>query len=270
VTQRSTVASPTVRRSLGIRTTDTYGFVLILFLLDYGALSTVNGTGWGRVIIVLLLGSTLWYTLRASQARRIWQLLAIIYLVTSTLSALISLFVPEADVFSQFITIVGGLLLIITPFVILRRIGSHPVITTQTVLGAMCVYLLIGFCFAFIYSAIAFFSSTPFFQEQPPATINDYLFFSYSTLTTVGYGNLIPAGHLGQTGAMLEALFGQIYLVIIVARLVSLWGQARPPSDVRRPRGQDSEGGSGMSNLSAQSDAHQSALEDEAGPGRSD
>ena len=106
-------------------------------------------------------------------------------------------------------------------------------ISTETVLGAICVYLLIGFSFSFIYSGVAYVSSTPFFAGLSEASSNDYLFFSYSTLTTVGYGNLVPAGSVGQTFAMLEALFGQIYLVIVVARLVSLWGQERPGAPLR-------------------------------------
>src|SRR5262249_59285017 len=68
-----------------------------------------------------------------------------------------------------------------------------------------------------------------FFEEQLQSRpMSDFLFFSFTTLTTVGYGNLIPAGPLGQALAMVEALLGQIYLVVIVARSVSLWGQDRP------------------------------------------
>jgi hypothetical protein len=270
-TLQSSAAPPTIPRGVGgVRPTDTYGLVLVLILLDYTALSTVNDTGWGRLLLVLLLGLTLWYTLRVSQARRIWQVLTLIYLATSTLSALISLFAPGADVFSQALTIVGGLLLIVTPFVILRRIASDPVVTTETVLGTVCVYLLLGFCFAFIYTAIGFLSPTPFFQSQSTATANDYLFFSYTTLTTVGYGNLVPAGNLGQTGAMLEALFGQIYLVIVVARLVSLWGQARPPTDLRHPRSANAQGSDGASSQTTVGpDATPRAVDREAGPDRS-
>ena len=53
-------------------------------------------------------------------------------------------------------------------------------------------------------------------------------YYSFVTLTTVGYGNLVPASNLGQTLAMLEAMLGQVYLVIVVSRLVSLWGRAVP------------------------------------------
>lgn len=210
------------------RPADSFGLVILLLVLDYIAVSAVFVSEWGRVIIIILLGTTLLFALHTSRSRRIWQLLAVFYLVASTLLTLASIVAPGAHDLSPQITIVGGLLLIITPVAILRRIGTHRVVTTETVLGAVCVYLLIGFSFAFIYLAIGYFSGTPFFGSQVQATANDYLFFSYTTLTTVGYGNLVPVSSLGQTFAMLEALFGQIYLVIIVARLVSLWGQERP------------------------------------------
>jgi hypothetical protein len=213
---------------LAYRLTDTYGLVLVLIVTDYVAASALTTGGWGRFVTVVLLGATILLTLRVSRSRRIWQLLAVIYLLVSAVSSLLSEVTPSTDTITQHITIFGGILLLVTPLAILRHIASHPVVTTETVLGAVCVYLLIGFSFAFIYSGIALLSPSPFFQGQAPATINNTLFFSYTTLTTVGYGDLVPAKSIGQTFAMLEALFGQIYLILIVARLVSLWGQERP------------------------------------------
>jgi hypothetical protein len=215
---------------LAYRLTDTYGLVLALIAVDYLVVSTIYAGGWLRVAAVFFLGSTVVLTLRVSRAPRIWQILAVVYLVSSVLTAIVSEVAPGPDTVSQAISILAGVLLFVTPFVILRHIASHPVITTETVLGAVSVYLLIGFSFAFLYTGIAALSSMPFFAEDAPATLNNTLFFSYTTLTTVGYGNLVPAGSLGQTCAMLEALIGQIYLVLIVARLVALWGQPRPPA----------------------------------------
>lgn len=216
-----------------IRPTDSYGIVLLLIVVDYVAVSALTGSSWGRLAIVVLLGATLVFALRTSQARRIWQLLAIVYLLVSTLLTLISILAPGPIDVSRQTSNVGGLLLLITPGVILRRIFTHRVVTTETVLGAVCVYLLFGFSFAFLFMAVGLVSATPFFAGQAQPTANDYLFFSYTTLTTVGYGNLVPAGSVGQSFAMLEALFGQIYLVIVVARLVSLWGQQRPGASAR-------------------------------------
>jgi hypothetical protein len=210
------------------RPLDSYGTVLVLTILDYLAVSTLANSTRGKVIIVVLHGVTLLFALRTSGVRRIWITLAFVYLLVSTLLALASVALPGAIDASQQTSLVGGLLLIVTPLVIARRISTHRVVSTETVLGAVCVYLLLGFSFTFIYSAIGSFDSAPFFIGHLHATPNDYLFFSYTTLTTVGYGNLVPEGAVGQTFAMLEALTGQIYLVIVVARLVSLWGQARP------------------------------------------
>jgi hypothetical protein len=221
-----------------LRPLDSYGVLLLLILVDYVALSALSGGSWGRLVLVVLLGVTLVFALRTSHARRIWQLLAILYLLASTVLTLVSIVGPRASDLSQLISNVGGLLLLITPIAISRRIFSHRVVTTETVLGAVCVYLLLGFSFAFIFMGIGSVGHVPFFAEQAHATANDYLFFSYTTLTTVGYGNLVPAGSVGQSFAMVEALSGQIYLVIVVARLVSLWGQQRPEQPPRHERSQ--------------------------------
>jgi hypothetical protein len=214
---------------------ESYGLVLVLIIADYILVSTLIDTTWGRVLSVFSLGATLWITVRVSRAPRIWQLLAFTYVLVSTFSAIAGALVSGAAAALQAISVLAGLLLIGTPFIVLRRISMDKVVTTETVLGAVSVYLLIGFSFAFIYSAVALLiHPAPFFTGVPRTTLNSTLFFSYTTLTTVGYGNLVPAGSLGQTFAMLEALFGQIYLVLIVARLVSLWGKERRTRNSRQ------------------------------------
>lgn len=212
---------------------DSFGTVLVLTILDYLAVSTLTNRRWGSVIIVVLLGVTLWFALRTSEAGRIWSTLAVIFLIASSVLTLVSAVVPATAGVGQTASLIGGLLLIVTPMTIARRVSTHRVVTTETVLGALCVYLLLGFSFAYIYAAIGSLNAAPFFAGHSHATINDFLFFSYTTLTTVGYGNLVPAGTVGQTFAMLEALTGQIYLVIVVARLVSLWGQERSNAESR-------------------------------------
>ena len=69
--------------------------------------------------------------------------------------------------------------------------------------------------------AIGGFGSSPFFAEQAHTNISDYLYFSFVTLTTVGYGDLTAAGGLGRAVAVIEALTGQLYLVTVVALVVS-------------------------------------------------
>ena len=93
----------------------------------------------------------------------------------------------------------------------------------RTILGAVSVYALLGLLFALFYFAVGRWSDDEFFTGVAEARSSDYLFFSYTTLTSTGYGNLIPAGTIGQSFAVLEMLVGQIFLVTLVAGLVSLW-----------------------------------------------
>jgi hypothetical protein len=107
---------------------------------------------------------------------------------------------------------------------ILRRVivGARQV-DFRTILGAISVFTLMGLLFAFLYVAISRWSDHEYFTRVAHAASSDYLFFSYTTLTTTGYGNLVPAGKVGQSLAVLEMLVGQIFLVTLVAGLVSLW-----------------------------------------------
>ena len=100
----------------------------------------------------------------------------------------------------------------------------------RTILGAISVFTLLGLLFAFLYVFFSRWTHSDFFTGVHHAPVSDYLFFSYTTLTTTGYGNLVPAGTVGQSFAVLEMLVGQFFLVTLVAGLVSLWrpGRARP------------------------------------------
>ena len=71
----------------------------------------------------------------------------------------------------------------------------------------------------------------PFFVQEATATTADYLYFSFVTLCTVGYGDLTAAGGLGRAMAVFDALIGQIYLVTVLALLVSQLGRLRHPRD---------------------------------------
>lgn len=235
--QSSQFASPRRRDGMWARIRSGNSYILVVFLvvLDYLLVSALSSYSWGRVITNVLLAFTLLVVLYIARTRRIWQVLVAIYFIAITLLSVAAALIPGITGTRQEYALSGGLLLIVAPFVILRRVIRDTFVSVETILGAVSVYLLLGFSFASIFAAIGLLP-TPFFAGTPQATANDYLFFSYTTLTTVGYGNLVPAGNLGRTFAMVEALLGQIYLVIVVARLVSLWGQNLPP---RPPRQRD-------------------------------
>jgi predicted neutral ceramidase superfamily lipid hydrolase len=214
-----------------------YGFSLTLILADYVLLSALSGTIAGRLLTYLVFACTLLVTLLAARARRLWIALALALVGATALVVVWAAFTQTLASYLGLTSALGVCLLLATPVVIVRDIIKTRLVSVQTLLAAMCLYLLIGIIFALLYEFVGTVTQNGFFGSVSAGTITNYLFFSFMTLTTVGYGNLIPATPIGQSLSMLEAILGQIYLIVVVARLVSLWGQylpGRAPDAVRR------------------------------------
>ena len=103
----------------------------------------------------------------------------------------------------------------------LVRLVQERGVGVQAVFGALAVYLLVGLTFGFAIGAVATGFNGDFFAQGTDGTRSLRLYFSYVTLATLGYGDYTPAGDLGHTLAIVEALFGQLYLVTVLALLVS-------------------------------------------------
>lgn len=123
------------------------------------------------------------------------------------------------------------LLILLTPAAVvggmIRQLHEDRTVRMETIYCGLCIYLLIGMAFAFLFGAIEDLSGTPFFSGGVDGTANDFLYFSLATLTTTGYGDFTAATELGRAWAVTEALVGQIYLVTVVAVLVSNLGRGR-------------------------------------------
>lgn len=123
-----------------------------------------------------------------------------------------------------------ALVLIFAVVVIVYRVLSFGTVTMQSIFGAISAYLVIGLMFATCYAAIDHLGGGHFFANGQPATTQTYQYFSFTTLTTLGYGDFTAAGNGGRAIAVLEALSGQIFLATLVARLVAAF---RAPSERR-------------------------------------
>jgi Ion channel len=120
-----------------------------------------------------------------------------------------------------FVGILSGLLTIATIATVGLGVIDQGKANVQAVTGAICVYVLIGIMFVFLYGVIAALGSGDFFAQGTDGTRSLRLYFSFVTLATLGYGDYTAAGELGRTLAIVEALFGQLYLVTVIAVLVS-------------------------------------------------
>jgi hypothetical protein len=164
---------------------------------------------------------TVWLTLRTSRARRVARLIAGVVLCLAAVAAVVSWFVHNPGGQLGGIFAVCCLLYLIAPFSIVRHLILRRQIDTETLLGAVAAYLLIGMFFAFAYKAAGEFGSVPFFGSAGAGSLSQDLFFSFVTMTTVGYGNLVPAANPGQTFAVFEAVTGQLFLVVAVGKIIS-------------------------------------------------
>jgi uncharacterized membrane protein len=187
----------------------------------------VGDDEWGRVLSVALLGWALLVVLRTTESRRRIRVVATIVVVSAVAAAAASALLGDQDFADWAIPVVGAFVALGAPVAIIRRLLKHRRVTFQTVLGALCLYLLAAMFFAFLYSALDALGAEPFFRQSRNPDAIDFLYFSFTTITTTGYGDLTAESDLGRMVAVTEALIGQLYLVTVVALLVSNLGRTR-------------------------------------------
>jgi hypothetical protein len=106
---------------------------------------------------------------------------------------------------------------------ILHHILIEQEVTYDTVMGGACAFVLIGFLWAYAYYILETLEPNSLKGSQPLSQEpSDYIYFSFVTLTSVGYGDILPISQKAHSLAILEAIIGQLYLTIMVSRLVSL------------------------------------------------
>jgi hypothetical protein len=213
---------PTARRRI-FTVLDSYASLLVLLLANFFLLEVVDDTRWGALGSTLLAAVALIVAISDPETGHTINRRQAISIAVCVLLAPIVLFVDSQSVVSLTYLLPVALLVTATLPVTLSRVLHTRRITYETVLGALCSYVLVGLLFAFAYLAIDPILEGPFFVQAGPHQESEYLYFSFVTLTTLGFGDLSPAVGLPQALTALEALLGQVFLVTLVARLVTLW-----------------------------------------------
>jgi Ion channel len=213
------------------RVGEAFGLVLLLAIAIYALGSLLSYSGWGGVVLSGTTGTCVIVALVSAEARRgllRWaSVLALAAFVLAVAGAVSSSKPPAGAA-----ALILAILLAVAAAEVLGAALREREVGFKTILGAISVYVILGILFTFVYAAIERFQASSFFGS--PTQTGDFVFFSFTTLTTTGYGNLIPATHFGRMTAGLEMLIGQIYLVTLIAGLVSL---LRPGRWARRNEG---------------------------------
>jgi hypothetical protein len=218
------------QRALRVR--DAFGLVLILVLTTYVLASVLDNKDWSAVLLTLSTGATSIVALTSSHAQPRTVRRALLVAALAILLAMASATFGGRLCLSiaSFLEIC---LLLVAMAAVLQRVLTSDQVSSRTILGAISVYATLGILFTWAYGLIDRIEGGGFFGPGTQIHGGDFLFFSYTTLTTTGYGNLVPVGQVGRMVSGLEMMIGQVFLVTLVAGLVSLW---RPGEGILRRR----------------------------------
>jgi hypothetical protein len=204
-----------------------WGVVLLMLTGSFTFAMVAPAGAWARTVAALLEGAAVLAALsRAQVDRRLLGFAAAAVAVT-----------VGAGVGAGFggrypggvADVLDAMLLVLVPVAIVLEFRRDLTVTLQSVMAALCIYVVLGMLFATVASAVGNFSGSPYFVDKSSANSSDYVYFSFITLATVGYGDLVPALRVGRALAVLEGLMGQLYLVTVVALVVSRLGWRRAP-----------------------------------------
>ena len=208
-----------------------YGWLLLLILTSLAFQLGAPDEEWARLVTIALQSVTLLAALRVSGAHR-WLIRAVVVAMAVAVAGTAGVFISAGEVGAVGARAIGFALVLLAPAAIglgiVRQARAAGMITVRTMFGVLCVYLLLGMAFGFAYGLISAIDDGRFFAQITDGAQADFLYFSFVTMTTTGFGDLTAAYDLGRSVAVTEALIGQIYLVTVVALIISRLGRQGP------------------------------------------
>lgn len=202
---------------------DRFGVLLLFLVLSFIALGSAD-RAWARVVAGLLQLAGLivaFLSTRLFRNHRWLGLLAGVGLVAIVLT------VATNDVAVGIGAIAAAIVLTVVLIAVLDQVLRHRQVSIQTLFGAVCAYFLIGLIFSSIYAVLDAFGSEPVFGETVSQSV--YSYFSFTTLTTLGFGDYTAKTGLARRLVAIEAVLGQVFIATTLARLVSMYKST--PSD---------------------------------------
>ena len=203
-----------------------FGAVFFLTLLLCVFLIVAPDGDWARGFALALQSAALIVVVATSRAsaavRRVRT-------VVGGCVALVILIAVAAGLLPEWVVyVLGAGMSVVIPLAIvggLVRLMRLKGVTLQTVAGALAIYLLLGIIFAWLYAFFDQLSGEPFFTGVGTVTQGSRVYFSFTALTTTGFGDLAAATEAGRALVVFEMLLGQLYLVTVIGLLVGRFGR---------------------------------------------
>ena len=223
---------------------DRFGLVLLLLLTSF-LLQGLSNVTLGTILagFTNLAAVVVTFVAAGGLPNRLWRAVVAVLVAAVFVTAPLASSSEPASAVSSAATFVLYMLMLT---VVLQRVLSHRTVTGQTLLGAVCAYALVGLAFAAVFVFLDSIGGPPVFGQ--PVARSVYSYFSFVTMTTVGYGDYTARTALAQRFAVVEAVLGQMYLATAVARLVALYsrpdrGQNQAPDQNPTPDREEPEAG---------------------------
>ncbi len=221
----------TARRLTELKGSYRYGLVLALALVSTGIQMLLPDTPAAWLAQALLMAATVITALYAEDATRAqWRRvgtfvgLSVVGLIAATIAGRGQ---AERTIMFSLSGILAAAGAVIVARGVVDGIRVERRVTLHSVMGALTVYLLAGLIFAFGYGVMDAIAGSPVLSHIGGDKHAEEVYFSFITLTTVGYGDIAPVARAARMTSVFEALFGQLYLVTIVAVIVSNVGARR-------------------------------------------
>jgi len=199
---------------------DRFGLLLAVVLASFVVTPLMQETEYGGIVLGSQAALMMVLALTSSGVpprRVLWATVVLMVAVVALASDAVVTEGAAAAWASGIVTV----MLAVTPFLVLRRVLAAPKVTVSSVAGTLSAYLLVGMTFGSLYRTISVIDSAAF--NQPLGSDANY--FSFVTLTTLGFGDIVALSDMARSLVTLEAVLGQVLLVTLVARSVSTLGQ---------------------------------------------
>lgn len=213
---------------------DRFGIVLVFVLVTIAVSALVEiGDSWASSLAVTASsGAALVTAARAVGLRPGWRRTALggvlLVLFLNVVLAVLEALGAAVPAKVQTVGLVWLGLVLVVPVLVIRRILAHRVVVMATIMGAVSAYLQIAVAYGVLFRAIDAWTPTWFFGADEPSTA--YMYASLTTISTLGLGDLAPQGDLPRLVLASEAVLGQVFLVTVVAVVVSRFAGSRSSS----------------------------------------
>jgi hypothetical protein len=208
-----------------------FALLLCSVVASVAVLGTVASGALQQVVVSSLLAASLVLSFRIARVSRPLMILAVAVAVAGVGVSVVQ--AANGGIGDGAARAMNALLVSLGPpavgLGVVRNLRAHQEVRLEAVMGVLSLYMLLGLLFAFVYGAMDRLGGDPFFDESQQATVANCVYFSFTTLTTAGFGDFTARTDLGHTLTVFEALVGQIYLVTVVSLIVSNLGRRNSP-----------------------------------------